>query len=185
MFPPPWNGCSWTVSALCPCRDRACLLQPSPEPKIPCSCQSLTSGKFPSREPGLSHFGCDPSVLGFLWDIWPLGITKAFWPRPHFSDAPHSPGLSPTTDQCFYDSTWPVSLGTRKIRTPIRIFLPASTHLGSPNEQGETGRQIHTSHAWAATEPEGRLAAAATALLSPDPGSPHPPPQHPVFLHHR
>lgn len=30
MFPPPWNDCSWTVSALCPCRDRACLLQSSP-----------------------------------------------------------------------------------------------------------------------------------------------------------
>lgn len=30
MFPPPWNDCSWTVSALCPCSDRAYLLQPSP-----------------------------------------------------------------------------------------------------------------------------------------------------------
>lgn len=33
MFPPPWNDCSWTVSALCLCRDRACLLQPSPRAK--------------------------------------------------------------------------------------------------------------------------------------------------------
>lgn len=69
MFPPPWNDCSWTVSALCLRRDRAVYSNPAPEPKMSCGCQPSTSGKFPLRVPGLSHFGYNPSVPGFIWDI--------------------------------------------------------------------------------------------------------------------
>ena len=76
MFPPPWNDCSWTVSALCPCRDGACLFQLSPEPKISCGCQPSTSGKFPSREasPTLAAAQCPWFLVGHLapWDnFWP------------------------------------------------------------------------------------------------------------------
>lgn len=56
-----------------------------------CGCQPSTSGKFPLREPGRSHFGYSLNIPGFLWDIWPLGITMAFWPcLPTAQDSPPS-----------------------------------------------------------------------------------------------
>ena len=87
MFPPPWNDCSWTVSALCPCRNGACLFQLSPEPKISCGCQPSTSGKFPSREasPTLAAAQCPWFLVGHLapWDnFWPwLPLPCASRPR--------------------------------------------------------------------------------------------------------
>lgn len=100
MFPPPWNDCSWTVSALCPCRDRACLLQHSPRAENFLWLPALSFRKVPIQGARPLPLWLQPSVPGFLWDIWPHGITRASGcclPSPML----HSPGLSPIPDQSF------------------------------------------------------------------------------------
>lgn len=118
---------------------------PAPELKISCGCQPSTSGKFPSREPGLSHFGCNPSVPGFLRDIWPFGITRAF------SHALHSLELSLITDNPVL--TPPGHTWEQQNQTSCKNIFLCQDPQRLARMEWETGKHSH----------------GPTALLSPDP----------------
>lgn len=143
---------------------------PALEPKISCGCQPSTSGKFPSREPGLSHFGYKPSVPGFLWDIWPLGIdNQGLLAMALLLPCSHTPGLYPLTDPAFLCLHLDLlCLGSEKLKLLYEFScLPTPMEAGQ-DEWGDTGKHTRTIHAWAATRLRVRRLAAA-ALLSPDP----------------
>lgn len=66
MFPPPWSDCSWTVSALCPCKDRACLLQPSPRAENFLWLPTLCFRKVPIKGARPLPFWLQPQCPWFL-----------------------------------------------------------------------------------------------------------------------
>lgn len=73
MFPPPWNDCSWTVSALCPCRDRPCLLQLSPRAENFLWLPDLYFRKVPIQGARPLPLWLHPCVLGSCGTFSPLG----------------------------------------------------------------------------------------------------------------
>lgn len=130
MFPPPWNDCSWTVSALCPCRDRACLLQSSPRAENCLRLPALYFRKVPTEGarplPLWLQTQCPWFLVGHsvLWDDNQGFLATA-------SLLPCSPGLSPSQVYHFCDSPWACFTWIRKIKTPLRIVF-ANTHGGWP-----------------------------------------------------
>lgn len=76
---------------------------------------ALCSGKFPLREPGLSHFGYNPNpgLMGHLvpWDSHGLA-------RPPFSRAPSAPAQDcPITGLSFFvNSPGPICFGSEKLK---------------------------------------------------------------------
>lgn len=80
MFPPPWNDCSWTVSALCPCRDRACLLQPSPREESFLWLPALYFRKVPIKGARPLPLWLQPQCPWFLvrhWAPWDSQVLLA------------------------------------------------------------------------------------------------------------
>lgn len=101
MFPPPWNDCSWTVSALCLCRDRACLLQPSPRAENVLWLPALYFRKVPTEGARPLPLWLQPQCPGLL-----MGHLAPWDNHGLLAMPPHSQGLPPSQVCLFCEFTW-------------------------------------------------------------------------------